>query len=632
MIDSTSIYFTSIIIEGYRGRKFELEMKPKGQHSVFIMDGNTGKTTTIELLRWCFIWKNSEAKGKFRHMWENPAHLLDNKIKGKQNCSITINFSSEEHDYSFTRTTIGEYLWEKDHDGKVLGDKIESIKDELNIDNGGEYLDGDSVHRYLNDKFKLNQCAEYFCFDGEKAREFMKQSADAGKVDLLLKTIEKRSKHPKLQKYKESLEDLQNKIYTASSSKVSDRSLKLNIQKILKEEGELREIKTDIAEIEDDIQVYTKQINDLIDQKTSLEDEKINKKSENLLKRTNTKNEIKFRRDKIQTKRSSIYNNCLDWISLDINDAINQIKSEVKEKGKLPEPFREELIETCLENKPPTCIICSRKLDELSMKRVKNLGELIASHNVQNFLTQKFENLEITSFDPKKEDEEIQELIKQHEDQEIYLKSIDLSDEDEQILEDLKKIRDLLSSLEETRIELRKDKESLVELQLEKEKTIASLKQKDESLKGYKIILDAIEKALETIHATESKMNDRILEIISDVISESVTSILGPKFSSILSKDSGLLLGEDGYYSNSAGGMSGRLILSYCFAESMTFIDPIIIDTPSGNVGSHRLSLAEHLKANHDQVILLCLPTEIDQFAPVLSKETKIITNLEKVL
>jgi hypothetical protein len=58
----------------------------------------------------------------------------------------------------------------------------------------------------------------------------------------------------------------------------------------------------------------------------------------------------------------------------------------------------------------------------------------------------------------------------------------------------------------------------------------------------------------------------------------------------------------------------------------MTLIDPIIIDTPSGNVGTHREALARHLAANHKQVICLCLPTELDKFAPFLSKENEIQT------
>ena len=67
--------------------------------------------------------------------------------------------------------------------------------------------------------------------------------------------------------------------------------------------------------------------------------------------------------------------------------------------------------------------------------------------------------------------------------------------------------------------------------------------------------------------------------------------------------------------------MSGRLILSYCFAEAITLVDPIIVDTPSGNIGTHREKLAKHLVANHDQVIVLCLPTEIENFAPFISKK-----------
>lgn len=89
------IHFESIKIEGYRGRNFELKMNPPGENTVFVMDGNTGKTTTIELLRWCFTYSQSEAKGKFRHMWARRAHVLDfDKKNVPQTCTITINFNA----------------------------------------------------------------------------------------------------------------------------------------------------------------------------------------------------------------------------------------------------------------------------------------------------------------------------------------------------------------------------------------------------------------------------------------------------------------------------------------------------------------------------------------------------------
>jgi hypothetical protein len=89
------------------------------------------------------------------------------------------------------------------------------------------------------------------------------------------------------------------------------------------------------------------------------------------------------------------------------------------------------------------------------------------------------------------------------------------------------------------------------------------------------------------------------------------------------------MLGEDGFYGKEKGGYSGRLILSYCFAEAMTFIDPIVVDTPVGNIGSQREKLAAHLSANHKQVILLCLPTEINNFAPLVSPKLIEIQNQE---
>ena len=141
MVNNNSVHFTSIKIEGYRGRNFELKMNPEGENTVFVMDGNTGKTTTIELLRWCFRYPESKSKGYFSHMWTNRAHVLDFEITGKeQTCSITINFKSNGNNYTFKRIAKGVYI--RDQSKKIEEDKIEQIcKPDL------------QVYKYALDKF-----------------------------------------------------------------------------------------------------------------------------------------------------------------------------------------------------------------------------------------------------------------------------------------------------------------------------------------------------------------------------------------------------------------------------------------------------------------------------------------------
>jgi hypothetical protein len=159
------------------------------------------------------------------------------------------------------------------------------------------------------------------------------------------------------------------------------------------------------------------------------------------------------------------------------------------------------------------------------------------------------------------------------------------------------------------------------------DRDIGILENQIEQIDEFRSIIDSIKKTKEIIEKTQNILKETTTKIISDVLSESVSSILGPEFSAQFSKEKGLLLGENGRYSPEGGGMSGRLILSYTFAETMTLIDPIIIDTPSGNVGTHREALAKHLAANHKQVICLCLPTELENFAPFLSENTITVKN-----
>jgi hypothetical protein len=144
------------------------------------------------------------------------------------------------------------------------------------------------------------------------------------------------------------------------------------------------------------------------------------------------------------------------------------------------------------------------------------------------------------------------------------------------------------------------------------------------------VILDKINESIQIIDNAAENIKLKATEIISNVISEGVTSILGPKFSAKLSQKEGLMLGENGFFGKEKGGYSGRLVLSYCFAEAMTMVEPIIVDTPAGNIGDARKKLAEHLVANHRQVILLCLPTELENFASIVStREPTEVINLE---
>jgi hypothetical protein len=151
-----------------------------------------------------------------------------------------------------------------------------------------------------------------------------------------------------------------------------------------------------------------------------------------------------------------------------------------------------------------------------------------------------------------------------------------------------------------------------------------SIQEKIGVLKDNKIILDNIDESLKIIQEAEEKIKQKAIEIISSVISEGVSSILGDRFTAKFSQTEGLMLGEDGFYGIEKGGYSGRLVLSYCFAEAMTLVGPIIVDTPAGNIGDARPKLAAHLVANHNQVILLCLPSELDNFADIVSKKPAI--------
>lgn len=617
MVNNNSVHFTSIKIEGYRGRNFELKMNPEGENTVFVMDGNTGKTTTIELLRWCFNYPESKAKGHFKHMWTKDAHVLDFEITDKeQTCTIIINFKANGNKYTFKRITTGVYV--RDQSQKIEEDKIEQIYDTLEFDHGRDYLDHDDVFDYLSDHFKFNVCAEYFCFDGEKARDVMMSSSDNVKINSLLDTINKRTTNPKLEEFEEKLEKLKQKIYSQSSSKLTNVTLKTALNRLIEKEHELRLARTDQQDAKDDVQVFRKMLDKLNDDSKKLDDEIEDSKSEILLEKSRLENSIENIKEKIENNRNLIYNECLKWIEFESGNIINEIKTNVKETGKLPEPYRKDLIKECLKEPNPTCQICGRELDEDSIKRVKELEEMVATHQVHDFLSGKF-YINTINFDSHGKNSNIKLLIEKYKTEFTQYDRIQLSGEDKKLIKDRDELRSRIIKIAGDKSKREQDLEDITEEIKILDGEIQDLRSKNESLTENRSVLERVDDTLNIIIESKEKTKELAINIISNVISKSVTSILGENFSAVLTEKEGLLLGENSIYGTEVGGMSGRLVLSYCFAEAMTLIDPIIVDTPSGNIGSHRDALAKHLKANHKQVILLCLPTEIENFAPHIS-------------
>jgi len=622
------IHFHLIKVAGYRGRNFTLKMNPRGKNSVFIMDGNTGKTTTIELLRWCFRFKQSEAANKFEHMWYKPAHILDDTKKGHQTCEITVQFTAlddanSEHFFQLRRVTEGEF----DPNYPPIGDKNLSISDTFEIDHGSEVLQGDEANDYLSREFRFDECAEYFCFDGEKAREVMQLASDSGKIDLLLNLVNRRTTHPALEEYKRRLDELREKVLAEAKAKITEKALQISMGKLAGKMRALRQTEKNLEEIKRQIDWNSLAEKQLRDRLKQLDEKITSAKAENVIERNKYELEQKNIRREVAEKRLSIYKDTLKWIFADLTDAVNQIKTEVKEKGRLPEPYREELIKSCKDS--GSCEICGRPLDEASRRRIESLERQVAPHEVQVFLSSDF-SIPASTFNPKIENDTIKRLIEKHRELDLKINSIKLSEKDAQLVAERDSLDPQINALKEKIAGLSADADALKELIEGLRREVKELREKNAALAENKIILDKIDESIQIIDGAAEKIKVRATEIISNVISEGVSSVLGPKFSARLSQTDGLVLGEDGFYGKEKGGYSGRLILSYCFAEAMTLVDPIIVDTPVGNIGSQREKLADHLAANHKQVVLLCLPTEIINFAPFISPKSLEIKNLEQ--
>jgi hypothetical protein len=620
------VYFSMVKVKGYRGRNFTLKMNPRGQNTVFVMDGNTGKTTIIELLRWCFKYPQSEAIEKFSHMWAHPAHVLDESKKGNMVCEINVHFTAfdeagQEHFYQFKRVTEGE----SDPNNKPTTDKITKIYDTLEIDHGKNVYEGDEVYAYISSEFRFDGCADYFCFDGEKAREVMQLSSDSTKIADLLFLVNQRATHPKIEEYKQKLNKLRERVLEEAKAKISDKALELSIGKLKNKLADLRRAENENVELERQIAYHSLAFQQLKDKAKEAQDQITMAKTNELVERSEFETAKQNFANRIIEKRRLIYASGLKWISADVAYSINQIKTQVKEKGKLPEPYREDLIHNCLAS--GSCEICGRDLDEPAKERVKRLGRQVAPHEVHVFLSSDL-LMYPSAFDSEKEYKNIKDLLGEYNKLDNRIKSIKLSKENTQLISDRESLDSQISSMSDKIVDLKHHEEDLDEWINKFKNEVKELRDKNDALKENKIILDKIDESLNIVDSAGDKIKSKTIDIISSVISEGVSSVLGPKFTAKLSETDGLMLGEDGFYGRERGGYSGRLILSYCFAEAMTLIDPIIVDTPSGNIGSQREELARHLIANHRQVVLMCLPTELNDFAPIISPNTINIENL----
>lgn len=621
------IRYKSITVKGYRGRIFKLEVPSGVNHAVFLMHGNTGKTTIIELLRWCFTFKESEAYGTFRHMWDNPAHLLDFLKEGvRQECSIIIEFGDDDDDnlYKFERKTIGRYEKAKAKE-KSKGDVIESIQDSLEINRGGEVIVGDNVNQFLNKKFNLRDSAEFAFFDGEKARNMMIIATND--VRQLIRIVEKRSTHNQLNDYFEKLKHLRERLLEEAQAKLTDRAEKTRQTKYRKRLEERNDLQMRINEKNLEIDALEVTIRHLKVEIALLHEEIVNLKSVEVRKRYQLETEITELKGKVNNSREKIFSKYNDLIKLQSYDYFNEVKGLLRERGGLPSPYREDLINSCLEHKPPTCIVCGNDLNDEGIKRVTELGRQVASNNIQIFLMEEYNEPNQDLFDFSYARENILIDLDDLEKKMQEMEDITLKPEELEIYRDHEKKQEELSQLTQRlgvrRAELKVEGEGLIK----KEDEIKIIEENIASLSKKKPVLEKINETERILKTAEKKMRDRTIEVIGNVISKAVNNILGENFSAELTEEHGLMLGEDGYTGSEVGGYSGRLILTYLFAEAMSQVSPIIIDSPVGNVGAEREPLAKHLKKNHSQVILLCLPTEISEFAEFFDTDITEINN-----
>jgi hypothetical protein len=315
MVRKKDVFFKSIKIDGFRGRHFELKV-PEGQkHAVFVMNSGTGKTITIELLKWCFSYPESEAIGKFRHRWHNPAHILDMYKETEQNCDIIIEFSGPENEFVFTRSVTGKFDKNQVSNPETKGDVIDNLVDTLEI-SSGKTLKGDDVYEYLKENFGLTQSADYCFFDGDKARDIVVMAQS--RVPELITEIERRADSSKIEAWISQIDNLIENLIGDTKKKASnlkDRTMKMAANTFTK-------LSNTKAKMEKDQKTMEKEV-------------------------LNLESEI----SKLVTK---------------ITDRTNENRENFRAY------YRSRSIHACLNDDPATCTLCGQELDKAAIARLKS--------------------------------------------------------------------------------------------------------------------------------------------------------------------------------------------------------------------------------------------------------------------
>jgi hypothetical protein len=425
---------------------------------------------------------------------------------------------------------------------------------------------------------------------------------------------------------------LRDRIYSETKSRTTDRSIQNNINTLTTLQNDNTYDTQKLSDLIAEKKAYEFLIQNGDEERKNLEAQIESTKQQNMIQIIKLNKDLEINDIKIKSKRNEIYLNTNEWVIYEpqIIDLVNKIKINIRETGKLPEPYRRDLITACITQN--RCQICNRELTDELVEYVKQLGLQMASTQVQAYLSNDI-SLTLSNKVSLEILDNVNNLFTERQSINTSLQAIQLTKADAEKINKINSIKNDVEIYKNKREGILKTIGIFETSVKERADEIKNLENKIMILQENKIILDKVTESLKNIDKAEDQIKNRVLNIISDVISDGVTSILGHSFSAKLSLEDGLMLGEYDknnkkyFYGKERGGYSGRLVLSYCFAEAMTLIDPIIVDTPSGNIGSHREALAQHLARNHKQVILLCLPTEVDKFAPYISNDTMTIIN-----
>lgn len=649
-------YITSVELNNYRqyfgSHKIDFTFQPDKNVCLVHGRNGAGKSNFLNAITWCLYGiethKQSDISPSDGMPLINTTAIEDLNPGRTAKGEVTIHLSADGKPWVIKRS--------RERGKSALGVLEQTVTEKLQViyeEDGQNKVVVTSDAQVLINNILPDALRSFFFIDGEQLREFFKSSSPRK----IAKAIDQVSQLDILYKVAGNLEKAEKKLRSSAKSK----------------NPKVQELEKKIEVLETNIEKCSSGIFDFVNLKEKLEEEKIG--AEDYLKnyqhidisrlaqeRASVEKDAKTLEndiEKVIVERNGYLVDIAPFIYLKntIEESYNIIQSKI-EKGILPPPIRENLIEELLEK--GECI-CGRELNEESRIALKEYAKSLQYSEYADeasggkiYLKTVLGDIDLF---PEKIDAinaRIDDLTERRE--EKIRRKQQISDEiDEYNIDEIqrkeRRLTELLLSISQYGFRvsgLQKESAQLLKMKEEAKTEWENEIQKEKEFQKIKDELKFVQEALKTLADTEYIIKKKIRDQVEKNTNTNFNTLIRKKsaFSDVEISDEYQvkIRHKDGYNAIDDLSAGEYMILGLSFMSSLMTISgfqaPVIIDTPLGKIDDeHRDYITRELPKflRGTQLLLLVTPTEydlsvkknLDHFL-LPSNNYKIVENAEK--